>query len=75
MDGLPIIIQESSSLSRDFTFKGRKWIEDNYGKDYLGVFRSTDIKTAHEAIRPTNINRQDEKIAYIIIFGKQLFRV
>lgn len=52
---------ESSILSKDFTFKGRKWIEDNYGKDYLGMFRSTDVKTAHEAIRPTNINRQDEK--------------
>jgi DNA topoisomerase-1 len=52
---------ESSTLSKDFTFKGRKWIEDNYGKDYLGCFRSTDVKTAHEAIRPTNVNLRDEK--------------
>lgn len=52
---------ESSVLSKDFTFKARKWIQDNYGKDYLGTFRSTDVKTAHEAIRPTNVNLRDEK--------------
>lgn len=52
---------ESTILSKDFTFKGRKWIEETYGKEYLGDFRSMDVKTAHEAIRPTDIKRKDEK--------------
>lgn len=52
---------ESTILSKDFTFKGRKWIEENYGKDHVGDFRSMDVKTAHEAIRPTDVNRRNEK--------------
>lgn len=52
---------ESTVLSKDFTIKGRQWIETSYGKEYVGDFRSSDVKTAHEAIRPTDISRQDEK--------------
>lgn len=60
---------ESTILSKDFTFKGRKWIENTFGKEYLGDFRSMDVKTAHEAIRPTDINRRDEKnILYHLIW-------
>lgn len=51
---------ESFTLSKDFTIKGRKWIEKEFGSSYLGDFKSTDIKTSHEAIRPTDINRRDE---------------
>ena len=52
---------ESSGLCPELLhFKGGNGLKTIIWKRLPKLFRSV-IKTAHEAIRPTNINRQDEK--------------
>ena len=57
---------DSIRLSNDFISSAYKYIEENYGKEYLGsvkVTKKTDnVQDAHEAIRPTSILRTPESI-------------
>ena len=57
---------DSIRLSNDFISSAYKYIEENYGKEYLGsvkVSKKTDnVQDAHEAIRPTSILRTPESI-------------
>ena len=57
---------DSIRLSNDFISKTYKFIEENYGKEYVGsvkVSKKTEnVQDAHEAIRPTSILRTPESI-------------
>ncbi len=57
---------DSTRLSLDFINECNKYILDNYGKDYLGVVKKSkkteNVQDAHEAIRPTSINRTPESV-------------
>lgn len=52
---------DSIRLSNDFIIDTKKYIESKYGKEYVGsvkVSKKTEnVQDAHEAIRPTSINR------------------
>ena len=57
---------DSIRLSEDFTRPTFKYIEENYGKDYIGYVKQSkkteNVQDAHEAIRPTSILRTPESI-------------
>ncbi|MBO6047149.1 MAG: type I DNA topoisomerase [Erysipelotrichaceae bacterium] len=57
---------DSIRLSPVFVNQARDFIEKNYGKNYLGSVkvskRTENVQDAHEAIRPTDINRTPESI-------------
>ncbi len=57
---------DSIRLSDDFTTPARKYIEQNYGKDYVGYIKKSkkteNVQDAHEAIRPTSILREPLKV-------------
>ncbi len=57
---------DSIRLSDQFIKEGYKYINDNYGKDYVGYVKTTkkkdNVQDAHEAIRPTSIFRTPEKM-------------
>ncbi|MFW5888820.1 MAG: type I DNA topoisomerase [Bacillota bacterium] len=57
---------DSTRLSDEFVSRTRGYIADKYGKDYLGFYRKNrkknNVQDAHEAIRPTDINRTPAKI-------------
>lgn len=57
---------DSIRLSDQFIKEGYKYIDDNYGKDYVGYVKTTkkkdNVQDAHEAIRPTSIFRTPEKM-------------
>ena len=56
---------DSTRLSDVFISSARKMIEDDYGKEYLGVYHAkndANAQDAHEAIRPTNIENTPEKV-------------
>ena len=57
---------DSVRLSDDFTRPTMKYIEENYGKEYVGHIKQAkkneNIQDAHEAIRPTSILREPTKI-------------
>lgn len=57
---------DSTRLSQTFVNQTKAYIDEKYGKKYVGVYRAgkkTDqAQDAHEAIRPTNINRTPESI-------------
>ncbi len=58
---------DSIRLSDDFIGASLKHIEENYGKKYVGSVKkskkSTDnVQDAHEAVRPTSILREPDKI-------------
>ena len=52
---------DSTRLSSEFIASTFKYIEAKYGHEYLGVVKKTkktdNVQDAHEAIRPTSINR------------------
>ena len=56
----------SVRLSDVFVSDVRKYIINNYGKEYLGYVKSAkktdNVQDAHEAIRPTSIERTPESI-------------
>ena len=60
---------DSTRLSDLFVKDAHAYIENEYGKDYIGpvhAHNSKNAQDAHEAIRPTNINNVPEKIkAYL----------
>lgn len=57
---------DSIRLSNDFIAATYKFIEAKYGKDYVGSVKVTkkkdNVQDAHEAIRPTSINRTPESV-------------
>jgi len=57
---------DSIRLSDDFTNPARKYIEENYGKEYVGYIKTSkktdNVQDAHEAIRPTSILRDPLKV-------------
>ena len=77
---------DSVRLSNEFTSAAMAYIEKNYGKEYVGyVKKSTkveNVQDAHEAIRPTSVNRDpltikkyltaDEFKLYSLIYKRAL---
>ena len=57
---------DSTRLSNEFIASTYKFIETKYGKDYIGALKTSkkteNVQDAHEAIRPTSINRTPESI-------------
>lgn len=77
---------DSIRLSNDFVASTYKYIESKYGKEYIGYVKAgkknDNVQDAHEAIRPTSINRDpltvkpflsnDEYKLYRIIYYRAL---
>ena len=57
---------DSVRLSDSFVSDTKSFIASNYGKEYIGYVKSIknkdNVQDAHEAIRPTSINRRPEDI-------------
>ena len=57
---------DSIRLSDQFIKEGYKYINDTYGKEYVGYVKTTtkkdNVQDAHEAIRPTSVCRTPEKM-------------
>ena len=57
---------DSIRLSEQFVGPAMKYIEENYGKNYVGYVKSSkktdNVQDAHEAIRPTSIMREPAKV-------------
>ena len=56
---------DSTRLSKDFVSAANAKIETEYGKGYLGFYRvknDENSQDAHEAIRPTSLDNDPEKI-------------
>ncbi len=57
---------DSIRLSDDFIRQCFKFIETKYGKEYLGMVKKSskkeNVQDAHEAIRPTSVNRTPESV-------------
>lgn len=69
-DGAEVLISymrtDSVRLSDEFIKETYGYIKDNYGSEYVGYVKKSNktenVQDAHEAIRPTNINNNPEKI-------------
>ena len=57
---------DSIRLSDEFIKNTYKYINDNYGKEYVGYVKQSknkeNVQDAHEAIRPTDINKTPDKV-------------
>ena len=57
---------DSIRLSDEFVSATYKYIENKFGKEYLGYVKKSkkteNVQDAHEAIRPTSINRTPESV-------------
>ena len=57
---------DSIRLSNDFISSTYRYIENKYGDNYVGAVKKSkkkdNIQDAHEAIRPTSIERTPEKV-------------
>ncbi|MFV0254813.1 MAG: type I DNA topoisomerase [Erysipelotrichaceae bacterium] len=56
---------DSYRLSNDFISSATSYIEENYGKEYVGFYASkknSNAQDAHEAIRPTSVYYTPESI-------------
>ncbi len=56
---------DSQRLSNSFIEKVFKYINEKYGKDYVGTYSfkiEKNMQNAHEAIRPTDINATPQKL-------------
>ena len=57
---------DSIRLSDEFVNNTYKYIENNFGKEYIGYAKKSkkteNVQDAHEAIRPTDINRTPESV-------------
>ena len=57
---------DSTRLSNEFVKNAFEYIEKEYGEKYLGVVKKStkkeNVQDAHEAIRPTSVKRNPEKI-------------
>ena len=77
---------DSTRLSPEFINSAFKYIEDEYGKEYVGVVKKSkkteNVQDAHEAIRCTSVTRTPESIkkylsddeykVYSIIYARSL---
>lgn len=71
---------DSTRLSIDFVNESKKFIEDNYGHDYVGSIKvnkkTENVQDAHEAIRPTSIKRRPESVKqYLSTDEYKLYRL
>ena len=71
---------DSIRLSNDFITPTLKYIEVNYGKEYVGSVKVSkkkeNVQDAHEAIRPTSILREPDKIKkYLSVDEYKLYRL
>ena len=61
---------DSTRLSQDFVNSVYHFIEDNYGKEYVGFVKNSkkkdNVQDAHEAIRPTSIDRTPDKVKFYL---------
>ena len=57
---------DSIRLSDEFVKRTYRYIKENYGEDYIGYVKKSNktenVQDAHEAIRPTSINRTPETV-------------
>ena len=57
---------DSIRLSDDFVRPAMKYIEENYGKQYVGYVKQAkkndNVQDAHEGIRPTSVLREPTKV-------------
>ena len=57
---------DSIRMSDEFIKRTYAFIKENYGENYIGYVKTTkktdNVQDAHEAIRPTSINRRPEDI-------------
>ena len=57
---------DSIRLSDDYIKSAYAFINENYGKEYVGYVKKAkkkdNVQDAHEAIRPTSVNRTPEKM-------------
>ena len=57
---------DSVRLSDEFIKSAYAYINENYGKEYVGYVKKTkkkeNVQDAHEAIRPSSINRTPESV-------------
>ncbi len=57
---------DSTRLSDEFIGPARKYIEEKYGKEYVGSVKQSkkkeNVQDAHEAIRPTSVLRSPDKV-------------
>ena len=57
---------DSTRLSADFINETKTFIKTKYGQDYVGIVKkgkkTENVQDAHEAIRPTSINRTPELV-------------
>ncbi len=56
---------DSNRLSKEFVDPAKRFIEENYGKNYVGYYRTSkkdSSQDAHEAIRPTDVRNTPEKM-------------
>ena len=57
---------DSIRLSDDYVKSAYAFINDNYGKEYVGYVKKAkkkdNVQDAHEAIRPTSVNRTPDKM-------------
>jgi len=57
---------DSTRLSDEYTKSAYAYINDKYGKEYSGYIKKAkkndNVQDAHEAIRPTSVNREPSKM-------------
>lgn len=57
---------DSIRLSEEWTSSAFKYIEENYGKEYIGYVKKSkktdNVQDAHEAIRPTSVLRTPDSL-------------
>ena len=57
---------DSTRLSDEFVPSARKYIEETFGREYVGYVKKSkkkeNVQDAHEAIRPTSVLRTPEKV-------------
>ncbi len=71
---------DSTRLSNEFVTDTYKYIEAKYGKEYVGSIKVSkkkdNVQDAHEAIRPTSIDRTPEKVKpYLTSDEYKLYRM
>jgi len=71
---------DSIRLSDEFIKQTYGYIKSNYGEDYIGYVKTTkktdNVQDAHEAIRPTSINRTPESVKeYLSLDEYKLYKM
>ncbi len=71
---------DSIRLSDEYIGSAYKYIEEHYGKNYIGYVKKTkkteNVQDAHEAIRPTSVLRNPEEIKeYLSTDQYKLYRL